>query len=89
MPKFLEDKLKREAKSKGFTGKRADKFVYGTMNDIGAMHGSQETAKGAAMEKKHEEDATKRFRGEAHEYSERRPKRKVQSRYSSGAGTAY
>lgn len=47
MPKFLEDKLKKEY--------GADSSVpYKVMNSIGAMKGSKETAKGKAMEKKHE-----------------------------------
>jgi hypothetical protein len=55
MPKFLERELRQQARKKGFTGKRADEYVYGTMNNVGAMHGSKETAKGAAMERKHED----------------------------------
>lgn len=47
MPKFLENKLKREYGNN-------PSAIYGTMNKIGAMHGSKETAKGRAMEKKHE-----------------------------------
>jgi hypothetical protein len=46
MPKFLEDKLKRE-----YPGNPG--AVFGTMNKSGAMHGNQETAKGREMEKKH------------------------------------
>lgn len=53
-PQFLENKLKTEAAKKGFTGRRAARYVYGAMNDIGAMRGNQETAKGVAMERKHE-----------------------------------
>lgn len=56
MPKFLEQKLEQEASKKGFTGRRADRYVYGAMNNMGAMHGNKETAKGAAMERKHERD---------------------------------
>jgi hypothetical protein len=56
MPKFLEDRLKAEASKKGFTGKRAARYVFGAMNNMGAMRGSQETAKGAAMERKHAAD---------------------------------
>lgn len=49
MPKFLEDKLKARYGS--------DSAVpYKIMNSIGAMHGNKETAKGAAMERKHEAD---------------------------------
>ncbi len=47
MPKFLEDKLKKEYPGNSHA-------VFGTMNKIGAMHGSKETAKGRSMEKKHE-----------------------------------
>jgi len=49
MPKFLEAKLKKEYPNNPGA-------VYGTMNAIGAMHGNKETAKGAAMEKKHVAD---------------------------------
>ena len=49
MPKFLEAKLKKEYPNNPHA-------VYGTMNAIGAMHGNKETAKGAAMEKKHVAD---------------------------------
>ena len=35
MPKKMEKRLKREAKSKGFSGKRADRYVYGTMRKMG------------------------------------------------------
>lgn len=47
MPKFLEQKLKKEYGN----NKHA---IYGTMNKIGAMKGNKETAKGKEMEKKHE-----------------------------------
>ncbi len=57
MPKFLEDKLKAE-----YPGN--PKAVYGTLNDIGAMHGNKETAKGRAMHAKH--DAKKKKRSVAH-----------------------
>jgi len=53
MPKFLEDKLKAAAAEKGFKGKRADRYVYGTLNNLGAMRGNKETAKGARMDAKH------------------------------------
>jgi hypothetical protein len=35
MPKALERKLKAEARKKGFTGERADKYVYGTLRKTG------------------------------------------------------
>ena len=72
MPRFLEAKLKREYGAKS-------KVPYKVMNAIGAMHGNKETAKGAEMQVKHEMDS---FKGEAHGYSHKRPKRKVLSRYS-------
>ena len=56
MPKFLEDDLRAEARKKGFTGRKLAQYVYGGMNNMGAMHGNKETAKGAAMQKKHDKD---------------------------------
>lgn len=53
MPKFLEDALKKAAAKKGFSGKRADRYVYGAMNNMGAMKGNKETNLGKAMERKH------------------------------------
>lgn len=46
MPKFLEDKLKKEYGAKS-------KVPYMIMNKMGAMKGNKVTAKGKAMEKKH------------------------------------
>jgi hypothetical protein len=71
MPKFLEKKLKAEYGDNPHA-------IYGTLNKIGAMHGNKETAKGKAMEKKHEA----KLKGEAHSYDHNRPKRQVVSRYS-------
>ena len=31
MPKALEDKLKKQARKKGFKGKRKDAYIYGTL----------------------------------------------------------
>lgn len=45
MPKLLEQKLEKEYGN----NKHA---IYGTMNKIGAMKGSKETAKGRAIEAK-------------------------------------
>lgn len=59
MPKFLETKLKAEAAKKGKTGKANARYVFGTLNAIGAMKGNKETAKGAAMAKKHKADVRK------------------------------
>jgi hypothetical protein len=47
MPKFLETKLKKEYGEKSAV-------PFKVMNAIGAMRGSKETAKGRAMEEKHE-----------------------------------
>lgn len=46
MPEFLEKKLKAEYGNN-------PRAIYGTMNKIGAMHGNKITAKGMAMERKH------------------------------------
>ncbi len=54
MPKFLEAALEKSADKKGFTGKRKARYVYGAMNNQGAMRGNRETAKGAAMQRKHD-----------------------------------
>lgn len=60
MPKFLEADLRQEAAKKGFTGRRADRYVYGGLNNMGAMHGNKETAKGAAMDAKHAADTAQK-----------------------------
>jgi hypothetical protein len=46
MPKFLEDKLKKEYGADS-------KTPYKVMNSIGAMQGNKETPKGKAMGAKH------------------------------------
>ena len=56
MPRFLEDKLKAEAAAKGFTGRKADQYTYGALNNMGAMHGNVETSKGKRMDTKHTRD---------------------------------
>ena len=82
MPKFLEEKLKAEASKKGFSGKRADRYVYGAMNNMGAMRGNKETAKGERMDAKHRRDEEiGKFRGKSSSFRMARPKRKVQNRY--------
>jgi hypothetical protein len=53
MPAFLEKKLRSQASSRGFSGKKAAEYIYGTMNNMGAMRGNKETAKGRAMDRKH------------------------------------
>lgn len=60
MPKFLKSALRHEATKKGLTGEAADRYVFGGLNNIGAMHGSKETAKGRAMEAKHAADHPRR-----------------------------
>ena len=47
MPKFLEDKLRKEYGNN-------PRAIFGTMNKIGAMHGNKITAKGRRMEVKHQ-----------------------------------
>ena len=44
MPKFLEEKLKKEYPDNPHA-------VYGTLNKIGAVRGSKETKKGRSIEK--------------------------------------
>lgn len=62
MPTFLEEKLKKQARKKGFKGRRAAEYIYGTMNKMGAMRGNKETPKGRELEKKHKRDMRKRRR---------------------------
>ena len=45
MPKKLERKLKREAAKKGLTGKRADKYVYGTLRKTGWVPDTQKKSR--------------------------------------------
>ena len=47
MPKFLEQKLRAQYGNN-------PRAIYGTMNAIGAMRGNKETAKGRAMQRKHD-----------------------------------
>lgn len=54
MPTFLENALKHEGRKRGMTGRELAHYVYGAMNNIGAMHGNMETAKGRRMQAKHE-----------------------------------
>ena len=57
MPLALENELKRSYEKKHPAGVSEDQYVYGAMNNMGAMHGNKETAKGKAMEAKHKQDA--------------------------------
>jgi hypothetical protein len=63
MPKQVEAVIRRSAEKKGYSGRRADAYVYGTLNNMGAMHGNKETAKGERMEKKYVRDHGKKRRG--------------------------
>lgn len=54
MPQFLEEALRKEAARQGKRGKAADRYTYGALNNMGAMHGSKVTAKGRAMQRKHD-----------------------------------
>jgi hypothetical protein len=45
MPKKLEQALKREAAKRGYSGDRADKYVYGTMRKTGWKPGTQKKGK--------------------------------------------
>ena len=49
MPAFLEAKLRKNVPS----GVDPDRYVYGALNNMGAMHGSKITKKGKRMEAKH------------------------------------
>lgn len=60
MPEFLIADLKRFAAKKGKSGKDADRYVYGAMNNMGAMRGNKETAKGREMDEKHSEKVARR-----------------------------
>lgn len=55
MPKFLESKLKKEYPNSD--------VPYKIMNKLGAMRGSKETAKGRAMQRKHDADKKSKKRG--------------------------
>lgn len=55
MPEAVERKLRAEAAKRGLTGKEADSFIYGTMNNMGLMKGSKETKKGKESDRKHKE----------------------------------
>jgi hypothetical protein len=45
MPKAMEKALKKEAKKKGLTGERADRYVYGTMRKTGWVPSTQKKGK--------------------------------------------
>mgnify|MGYP001577747363 CR=1 FL=1 len=39
MPKEIHDKLAKQARKKGFKGKRADKYIYGTLAKLRKKYG--------------------------------------------------
>ena len=43
MPEKLEQALKREAAKRGYSGKRADRYVYGTMRKTGWKPGKDKS----------------------------------------------
>lgn len=50
MPAFLESKLRKNVPK----GVDPDRYVYGAMNNMGAMKGNKITKKGKRMQAKHE-----------------------------------
>jgi hypothetical protein len=42
----MEGRLRAQARKKKLKGRRADAYVYGTMNNTGVMHGNKTTDKG-------------------------------------------
>lgn len=50
MPQFLEAKLRKNVPR----GADPDRYVYGAMNNMGAMKGSKVTKKGKRMQAKHD-----------------------------------
>lgn len=60
MPKALISKVQSEYEAKGKSPKEAASIAYGTMNNKGYMHGSQETQAGADAEAKYESDHGKK-----------------------------
>lgn len=57
-----ETALKRAARKKGYKGRRADAFIYGTLNNIGLKHGNVTTAQGA-QRSVHARTAARRMTG--------------------------
>ena len=47
-----EAALKAEAKKKGMSGDRADRYIYGALNNVGLMRGNKPTRRGASQAKK-------------------------------------
>lgn len=50
-----ESALRSQAREKHFTGRRADRYVYGALNNAGLMRGNKTTRKGARkLHRKHQ-----------------------------------
>jgi len=47
-----ERALKASARKKGLTGKRANAYIFGTLNKIGLKRGSKTTRRGASRAKR-------------------------------------
>jgi hypothetical protein len=47
-----ERALRRSARKKGYKGKRAARYIYGTLNKIGLKRGSKTTRRGASRARK-------------------------------------
>jgi len=56
LPKFLENALRHEGRKKGLTGRHLNHYIFGAMNNLGAVKGNKITPKGEEMEKKHMAD---------------------------------
>lgn len=41
-----EAHIRAQARKKGLKGRRADRYIYGALNNAGLMHGNQVTSKG-------------------------------------------
>lgn len=52
MPKALENKLKREARKRGLSGRSANAYVYGTLRKTGWTPSPQKMRKKAKKRKK-------------------------------------
>jgi hypothetical protein len=53
LPEKLIKAIKKSERKAGKSAKEAERIAYATANKRGYMHGSKETAKGKAFDKKH------------------------------------
>jgi len=58
MPAFLEKALAHAADKKGLKGAEKDRYIWGTMNHMGVVHGNKITSKGREMQAKHDADTS-------------------------------